>query len=246
MNEKTGARWILLVVAVLGPVLSGFSWGKGGDIVPEAGKSVTVRKTPHGTVAAVTRGGCRIEVWVSTGNGVLTLKVKIWNKSSLPINVSPDSLRLDSEGVAVDPLTPAEYVNLTHEAKPYPVDGAGNVMDSSAFASGDATPPVDSYGGGMGGHGGGGGGRGGRGGGKGKGGGKGSQGPGTPEARKSATNDLLSLRHDPLTTGGVVPPGGTLEGRHVYQRNNLQLPLVVTFQPTGAHDPTTLRFIRSK
>jgi hypothetical protein len=220
---------------------------KRADIVPEQTDSVKSVPTPAGPVAEAERGKVKVDIGVRTRRGVLFLEMKVWNNGDTPIKIKPDSLRLEAEGTSIPPLTPERYVETRYDRLPYPVDEKGEIHSDDSTQT--KLNNAEAY--------------------------KRLEGTGLPQVRgdtrkatavdsslkplfKSSTyqdlhkirmeitKDWLDLRGDLLHKGGTIAPGAVVTGRQVYQRNGLELPLVVTFQPEGSEEMMRFRFVRQQ
>ena len=222
----------LPLVLVLGVILgTPRAEARRGDISPVAGKGVTVEASHGVKAAAADLGAVKVKVRVSTKEGFLFLDVTVWNRSSRPIPIEATHLVLKSRGEEVESMAADQYASQAYEAvTPYPIDDKGRIVSDDkrnnrrikAFTPGAGTSgqsmaemmTEEEWE------------------------------DGAPADRMRVTRELLALRNDPFTVGATIAPGQSIHGRRVFQRTNVEPPLVVKFEhPVGR---MTVRFERER
>jgi hypothetical protein len=203
--------------------------GRKGDISPVPGGGVKVVRSHGQTAAQADLGALLVRMRLSTKSGVVILDITVENRSLHPVQVESGNLILESHGEEAEPLSPEQYVSQVYESvKPYHIDEHGQIKADDSknrpvklFTPGDST--------------------------------KNSLAEMMTEAewedgaaadRMRVSRELVALRKDPFSIGGRIEAGKQLHGRRVYQRTNVDLPMVVRFHhPLGR---MTVKFDRER
>jgi hypothetical protein len=101
---------------------------KKGDISPVPGPGLTISRVKGQNTAMANLGGLAVRMRLSTNPNFVFLDLQIENGTTGPVKIEPPQLVLKSQGEEVDSLEPELYIGQAYEAKPYPIDGKGQIV----------------------------------------------------------------------------------------------------------------------
>jgi hypothetical protein len=202
----------LVILAAL--VAGGLPWAKKkGDIVPVPTHDVKVETENKHKVAICDMDAGVLKVRLSTSAGYLFLDISVRNKADHTIRLKPDDLQLLNDGGPVEPLDGEQYIREVYTTPPYPIDADGKIRADKEKGKVMPYTPGDTGQGGL-----------------------AERMAATDMEQHSSsermkiTKELLSLKNDPLANPSDLEAGKTAKARRIYQRNGLELPLMVKFK----------------